>query len=132
MIPEQYSDILTVEEIKSFHERAIHQFGGAPGVREEGCVHGKLQGAINASMYRDEGLDILSLAADLLVKFAKGHCFVDGNKRIAWLAAIYTLRKGHLRVSSSQAEAALMVEDLVESDRDLLWAKEWFATRLTG
>ena len=128
-IPDE-ADILRLQ-----HD-AIDSFGGEHGVLKEGCVDGTLNGAITSAMYHgdDDDVDLLYLASFLLHKFAKNkHCFVDGNKRIGWIAAIDVLNRHHLTIEAGNEEAARMVEQVVDdSSCDVDWIATWLGKRLTA
>jgi death-on-curing protein len=63
----------------------LELFGGASGVRDGGMIESALARPQNKAAYEDASLD--RLAAAYLFGLAKNHGFVDGNKRIAFLAA---------------------------------------------
>jgi death on curing protein len=67
------------------HEESLAQFGGAGGLRDAGLLDSAL--ARPKHQFRFEGCDDLaSLAAAYGYGLARNHPFVDGNKRIAFLA----------------------------------------------
>jgi death on curing protein len=58
---------------------------------------------------------------------AKNHCFLDGNKRIAWMAAVEVILREGLEVNATTDEAAdlvLRVADNLCSREQVL---EWFS-----
>ena len=82
---------LTKEQIILLHSQLIEQFGGSPGIRDEGL----LDSAINAPFQTFNGLDLFTSrfakAARLCYGLVKNHPFVDGNKRIGTHAMLMFL-----------------------------------------
>ncbi len=53
--------------------------------------------------------DIARLAASYAFELAKNHAFVDGNKRVAFIAAGLFLRLNGWKLNAQQAEATLVI-----------------------
>ena len=101
------------------HEMGIAQFGGAPGLRDEGLLDSALARPEQLAHYGTP--DTADLAAAYGFGLAKNHPFVDGNKRVAFLAVGLFLRLNALRLTATQASAtqtvlALAAGQLLESD----------------
>jgi death-on-curing protein len=77
-------------------------------------------------------LDPLMVAAYLLRSLTKNHCFVDGNKRAAWLAALEVLAVGaNLTIKAGQVEAAEFVNATASGAvPDVATITRWLAVRL--
>ena len=60
---------------------------GAPRPRDMGLVESAVSRAQVSAFGADAYPDIHTKAAALLHSLARNHAFVDGNKRVAWLAA---------------------------------------------
>ncbi len=75
---------VTYEQAIAIHSRQLRRFGGAPGLRDEGMLRSALERPINKWRYEQSGL--ADLAAAYAFGLAKNHAFVDGNKRIAFMA----------------------------------------------
>ena len=69
----------------AIHDEAIYEFGGLPGVRDQGLLESALDRPRNLRAYEPQ-TSIYHLAAGLCVGIAKNHPFNDGNKRTALLA----------------------------------------------
>ncbi|NSL52724.1 type II toxin-antitoxin system death-on-curing family toxin [Calidifontibacillus erzurumensis] len=78
-------EYLTVEDVEQLHDLTLEKYGGLPG-REIGKLEGVL--ALPMSGFGDiERFPTLAeKAAVYLYYLAIGHCFVDGNKRTAYLS----------------------------------------------
>ena len=67
------------------HLKALARFGGAEGLRDEGLLDSALARPRNAFHY-DGQKGIAALAASYAFGLIKNHPFVDGNKRMAFMA----------------------------------------------
>jgi len=79
----------------------IQRFGGADGLRDENAFESALARPINKAMCGCE--DIFELAAAYLYGLAKNHAFVDGNKRIAIVAAAAFLMDNGFEIATDDA-----------------------------
>jgi death-on-curing protein len=94
--------------LELLHSESIAEHGGADGLRDAGLFESALARPMN--LYAYEGVtDPVRLAASYAFGLAKNHAFVDGNKRIAFIAAAMFLRLNGLRLVADQAEATLVV-----------------------
>lgn len=87
--------------VESLHRRQIERFGGAFGLRDENALESALSRPINRSLYGSE--DLCELAAAYVYGLAKNHAFVDGNKRIAIVAAAVFLMDNGLAIATDDA-----------------------------
>lgn len=113
MIPEP--KFLTTEQVEALHKLQIDQFGGAPGVRDEGLLLSAL--AQPESGYGDQYLhkDLYEMAAAYLFHLVKNHAFYDGNKRIAAITAAVFLQVNGLQVVANEDEFEKLVMDAAQS-----------------
>lgn len=83
---------LTREHIEILHKYEIRRYGGIPGLRAED----RLLAAVQAPCSTWAGRYLYSypfeMAAVYLESLARGHAFLDGNKRTALAAALLFLR----------------------------------------
>jgi death-on-curing protein len=99
---------LTLDQVVAIHSRQLRRFGGASGMRDQGMLESALERPVNKWHYEQAGL--AELAAAYAYGLAKNHAFVDGNKRIAFMAMATFLRKNGVRFAPDQAEAtAIMI-----------------------
>ena len=75
---------LTKSEIIAIQERAIDEFGGLHGIRDEGALESAVIAVENRHHY--ERSDLVACAATYGYHIAKAHAFIDGNKRAAAIA----------------------------------------------
>jgi death on curing protein len=92
--------------LELLHGESIAEHGGAEGLRDEGLFESALARPRNLFAYENVD-DPVRLAASYAFGLAKNHAFVDGNKRIAFIACGLFLRLNGLRLAADQAEAAL-------------------------
>lgn len=92
------------------HDESLAEHGGAPGIRDEGLFESAMARPLNLVAYGDP--DVADLAAAYGVGLAKNHPFVDGNKRVAFLAVGLFLAINGQRLVASQAEATLTMLDV--------------------
>jgi len=101
------------------HDEGLAEHGGASGMRDEGLFESALARPENLAAY--ENPDFASLAAAYAIGLAKNHPFVDGNKRVAFIALGLFLALNAYRLSASQIDAtrtmlAVAAGDLSEAD----------------
>lgn len=122
---------ITIERVHQLHAAALEHANGSPGVREEGLIEGAVEGAFTAALYAgDDPVDPLLLAGYLLCYLARNHAFIDGNKRVAWLAFEDQLRSVRMRVQASDDDAVALVLDVVARKIEAADVVEWAAVRL--
>jgi death-on-curing protein len=98
---------ITYDEAIAIHSRQLRRFGGAPGLRDEALLRSALERPVNKWHY--ERAEIAELAAAYAFGLAKNHAFVDGNKRIAFMAMMTFLRKNGVRFAPKQADATNII-----------------------
>lgn len=98
---------LSYEQVVAIHSRQLRRFGGASGLRDEGMLRSALERPINKWQY--EQAEMPELAAAYAFGLAKNHAFVDGNKRIAFMAMIVFLRLNGIRFAPEPAHATAIV-----------------------
>jgi death-on-curing protein len=85
------------------HNESLTLHGGAKGIRDEGLLDSALNRAINLSLY--DKPDFATLAAAYGIGLAKNHPFIDGNKRVAFLAVGLFLGLNGYKLNATQTEA---------------------------
>lgn len=110
--------------LKLLHGESIAEHGGADGLRDEGLFESALARPQNLFAY--EGVDDLArLAAAYAFGLAKNHAFVDGNKRIAFIACALFLRLNGMRLVADQSEAVLTFLTLAAGDLNENALADW-------
>jgi death-on-curing protein len=99
----------TYEEALYLHERLIGRFGGDSGLRDPGLLESAL--VRPQSGYYET---LAHQAAALLQSLARNHCFVDGNKRIAWaLAAVFLRLNGWKLVVEADVAERFLIDEVI-------------------
>ena len=80
----------------------------------------------------ENSIEGLCFAGCLLYYLAMNHCFGDGNKRVAWLAAMHVLNEFGLTVRASNQQAEEYVHSLLDPSckNTATDVAVWFAERL--
>jgi death on curing protein len=105
---------LSVDEIIAVHEKQLRRFGGPPGIRDAGALESALDRPRNRFRYGET--DLATLAAAYAFGLARNNAFVDGNKRIAFLAMMMFMRLNGIAFAPEQAQAAAIILSLAAGD----------------
>lgn len=105
---------ITYDQVIAIHSRQLRRFGGAPGLRDEGMLRSALERPINK--WHDERAELAELAAAYAFGLAKNHAFVDGNKRVAFLAMMVFLRTNGVRFVPDPAHATKIIMALAAGE----------------
>lgn len=92
----------------AWHGQLIDRFGGAPGIRDLGLLEGALARPRTTAGYQPEA-SVERLAAIYGVGLAKGHAFVDGNKRVAFAVMVAFLKANGRSLDATEAAAAALM-----------------------
>ncbi len=91
--------------ILALHDEQIAEHGGSAGLRDQGLLESALARPLNLAAYGKP--DCAGLAASYGVAIAKNHPFVDGNKRVAFVAVELFLEINGWELTASDADATL-------------------------
>jgi death on curing protein len=112
-----------LKEVLVIHERQLGRFGGAPGIRDQGMLESALSRPRNKWEY--ERADVVDLAAAYAFGIVRNHPFVDGNKRVGFLAMGAFLRLNGLRFAPSQEAATAATMALAAGEIDEAGFARW-------
>jgi death-on-curing protein len=97
--------------IADLYAEGIKRWHGLGSPPKPGCLEAALGAAYSAEQYQqdatDEGTETLQgliFCGYLLFYLATKHCYVDGNKRIAWACATFVLLSFGLTIQATQQE----------------------------
>jgi death-on-curing protein len=96
---------LSTDLVLSIHEEQLRQFGGPPGLRDQVL----LESALGRNKYAYGSEDLAALAAAYGFGLARNHAFVDGNKRIAFLAMVTFLGLNDIDLVAPEADAVVIM-----------------------
>jgi death on curing protein len=97
-------------EVDHIHAELVREHGGSYGVRDDGLIESSLSRPRMRWAYGTP--DIPELAAAYAFGLARNHGYVDGNKRVAFMAAYTFLGLNGLELVAEQAEAYAVMIDL--------------------
>jgi len=112
------------------HDEQLAEHGGAAGFRDEGLFDSALARPLNLAAY--ESPDACALAASYAVGLAKNHPFVDGNKRIAFIAMELFLWLNGFELVVSDAECVLVTLSVAASEWDEATLAAWLRTHVAA
>jgi len=95
--------------VELIHAAQLREHGGGIGIRDEGMLESALARPRHKFEY-DAGVDLATLAAAYLFGLAKNHAFVDGNKRVAFMAAYVFLAINGRELEANEAEVFSVVD----------------------
>jgi death-on-curing protein len=122
---------LTKQEAIALHDRAIEDFGGSLGVLNDGALESTLYRPQQLVHYEPES-NICDLAAAYGHDLVKNHCFLDGNKRTAFVVmAVFLLRNSHELVAS-EVEAVDVMVDLAKGDISQAELAAWLSSNVSN
>lgn len=131
-----WQQFITLADIYELYREGIRRYGGDPSNPKPGCVESSLAAAWDAESYADSGqtrIPGLIFAGYLLYYLAMNHCFTDGNKRVAWTAAMHVLMAHGLTVQASADEAeGFMLGIICKGISDGMESAIWLADRLVA
>ena len=105
---------ITYDQAVAAHGLQLRRFGGASGLRDEGALRSALERPVNKWAY--EQPELPELAAAYAFALAKNHAFVDGNKRIAFIAMVVFLRKNGIDFRPDPAQATAIMLAVAASE----------------
>lgn len=109
-------------------QNQIVLFGGAYGVRDSGLIESALMRPQNKGNFADER-DLCSLAAAYGYGLATNHGYVDGNKRVAFVAMTTFLEWNGLAFDTPEPEVVRFMVGVAagENGEDSIaeWLRRW-------
>lgn len=110
--------------VELFHKDQLRQHGGLPGLRDGGLLEAALARP-RQRFAHEAGLDLADLAAAYAVGLARNHPFVDGNKRLAFVACAVFLDLNGLQLDLPEAEVVVRMRQLASGELDEAVLAEW-------
>ena len=117
--------------IEYIHFEQIQVHGGTHGLRDEAALESALAHPKNKWEYQ-EGVDLSLLAAAYGYGLAKGHPFLDGNKRVALMAMYVFLGTNGMELDADEAEAVGIILDLARGEVTEDSLAKWVRSRITA
>jgi death on curing protein len=111
------------------HDESLALHGGASGIRDEGLLDSALNRAVNLAHYGEP--DFAELAATYGVGLAKNHAFVDGNKRVAFLAMGLFLGMNGYKLKATPVDATLTMLGVASGEMPEAEFADWIRVNST-
>jgi len=110
--------------VEAAHHDQIQEHGGLLGVRDEALLESALARARHRWSFEPE-TDLPSLAAGYGFGLAKNHPFLDGNKRIGFVAMNVFLLINSLEVEAPEPEVIAVILQVADGSLDEAGLAEW-------
>lgn len=105
---------LPLDLLVRLHDRQIELHGGLAGTREHGLLESAIARPPNAWSYGET--DLFTLASLYAGGLIGNHPFVDGNKRIGFIAALLFLEANGWKMVAPMAERLAFTMQLAASE----------------
>jgi death-on-curing protein len=106
---------LTRAMISMLHSAQIGEHGGSRGVRDEALIESALARPRNRWEYEPDA-DLFTIAAAYGYGLTKNHGFIDGNKRVGFMAAYVFLGLNGFDLEAPEPDVVLTMLDLASGD----------------
>ena len=119
---------LSISDVCEIHIEIIGNSGGSFGILNQGALDSTLNKPKNLYFYNSDA-DLYDLAAFYGYGLAKNHCFIDGNKRVAFIAIYTFLGKNNILLMASEENATTTFLELAASfdsqEQDVKKLSDW-------
>lgn len=115
------------ETLLYIHYEQINQHGGEFGLRDIGLLESALTRPQNLYYY-ENCTDVLKLTASLSFSLCQNHPFLDGNKRVAFVALVLFLKLNGYDLQSSPLENFTMMITLSQGELTEQTLFDWIST----
>jgi death-on-curing protein len=106
----------------------IAEHGGLTGPPRQGDLEAALGRPVNLHAYSESPQTLPRLAAAYGFALARGHCFPDGNKRIALAIIDVFLRMNGLALKADELDAVSTIQQLDAGELSEDQLADWIAT----
>ena len=111
------------------HGESVDEHGGGAGIRDAGLLESALARPLNVAAIGTP--DVSELAASYCIGLAKNHPFVDGNKRVAFLAVGMFLYLNGYRLQATQTEATLTILSVADGSLNESEFASWLRAHIS-
>lgn len=112
----------------ALYEDVVAASGGAVGLRDEGLLESALARPTNRYIY-EQVSSVLELAATYAVGIASNHPFLDGNKRMAFIALGQFLADNGIVLTATPDDATAIMLGVAKGDVGIGDLSAWLETR---
>jgi death-on-curing protein len=116
----------TLTEVLELHRILIERFGGKGGVRDRGLLESALIRP-QTGYYATLSLE----AAALLQSLTQNHCFIDGNKRVAFATtAIFLRMNGYRLIVDPDNGETFIIDKVIQQHASIEEIASWLEKHL--
>jgi death-on-curing protein len=115
---------VTRKLVDEIHSEQIDEHGGSHGIRDDALIDSALARPRNRWEYDPEA-DVFTLAAAYGFGLAKNHGFIDGNKRVAYMAMYVFLGLNRWTIDVPEPEVVLLMTDVASGERSEDDLSDW-------
>jgi death on curing protein len=119
---------LRADVLTAIHEAQLVEHGGMPGVRSPELLDSALARPQTTAAYADEA-DAILIGATYAIAIARNHPFIDGNKRVAWVAMRTFLQLNGIKLTFERSEAVSDMLALAAGERTDEQFTDWVCMR---
>lgn len=130
MTPTEEPIWLTRRIVDVIHYQQIQEHGGSHGVRDDDAIESALARPRQKRAY-DSGSDHADLAAAYAFGLSKNHGYVDGNKRVAFMALYTFLSLNGHDLDAPETEVVAMMLAVADGTLGEEELARWVRTRAT-
>ena len=120
---------LTTDLVITIHDEQLGEFGGAAGLRDAGALESAVARPVNRYHYGDA--DLAMLAAAYGFGLSRNHAFVDGNKRVVFLAIVTFLGLNGIDFIVPEPDAVVMMLALANGEIDEEGLARWIRDNMS-
>ncbi len=121
---------LTRAILEAMQADQMQAHGGQAGLRDAGLLESALARPRHAWAYRNRGTDLADLAAEYAFGLIKNHAFVDGNKRIGFVAANVFLLLNGREIDAPEPEVVDVVLRVADGRLEKGGLARWIRTNV--
>ena len=115
---------IDAEAARAIHAEQISEHGGPVGVRDSAGLESAMARARNLAAYAEP--QAAELAAAYAYGIARGHPFVDGNKRTAAVVSETFLMLNGFALAAEDAELVVAFQELAAGELSEAELADWF------
>lgn len=122
---------LTRVAVDMLHHDLLAEHGGMPGVRDEGLIESALARPLNHWQYEGP-TDLSTLAALYGHGLNSAHPYIDGNKRIGFVAMAAFLDVNGLHLEAPDEDVVDLMRRVASGDVSLNNLAAWIRAHVSG
>jgi death-on-curing protein len=118
---------IPLRAVVAIQSELIAEHGGLTGPPRQGDLEAALGRPVNLHAYSDSPPTLSRLAAAYGFALARGHCFPDGDKRVALAVIDVFLRMNGMELTADELDAVSTIQSLAAGELTEDQLAEWIA-----